>query len=120
MKVIQTINCRTLDNSQEICSKVKKLLDANCECVRINLKNFTDSDIKRVDKLLRCIAKEDKELKLKIAIDIPSSKTKYRLHIKESIEFQHGEHFVICKSNYTKDEMLKAYIDESFLKILKT
>lgn len=119
MKVMQTINCRTLDNSQEICSKVKKLLDANCECVRINLKNFTDSDIKRVDKLLRCIAKVDKELKLKIAIDIPASKAKYRLHIKEAIEFQKGVRFIICKSNYTIDEALKAYIDESFFENIK-
>lgn len=119
MKIIQTINCRTSDNSQEICSKVKKLLDANCEYVRINLKNFTDSDIKRVDKLLRCIVKEDKDLKLKIAIDIPSSKTKYRLHIQKAIEFQCGEHFIICKSSYTKNERLKAYIDDSFFENIK-
>ncbi len=40
MKIIQTINCRTSDNSQEICSKVKKLLDGKYPVEVIDMRDY--------------------------------------------------------------------------------
>lgn len=119
MKVIQTISCMMGEDSKMICSKIRGLIDSNCEFIRINFKNFTDSDIVQVDKLLQCIANEDRESRLKIVIDIPSSKIKYRLNIDDKINLQSGQHFIICKSNYIKNDMLKAYIDDSFFENIK-
>ena len=117
MKVIQTVNCQTTDNSQSICLKIRNLINANCEYVRINLKNFTESDIQRVDKLLNCIANEDENSKLKIVVDIPSTKIKYRLNVDTPDKIMCGENIIICEPQNLCSidaKAKKAYIDKSF------
>ena len=117
MKAIQTINCKSVDDTKDICSKIKNLLESKCSTVRINFKNFTSVDIERVDRLLTCIKAEDKNSNLDIIIDIPSTKNKYRLFVNVPFQVKKGEDIWIYSKTYynNKSKQIKvASIDDSF------
>ncbi len=110
MKIVQTINCKAVDDNDNIRFKIKNLIESNCSIVRLNFKNFTDKDMKRIDRILKCLKLEDENSKLDILIDIPSTKNKYRLYVEQPEQIEKNNEILICSENYCNNEKKKIKI----------
>lgn len=88
--VWQTINCDMDDEHHIIVERLQDLVDNKCENVRINLKDFSEKDVIRVNKLLDAL-EEVKNEKPGIMLDIPFPRRKCRIHMNQDLHVSKNE-----------------------------